>query len=172
MPAYYSRNLTYTLLDCEPPDSCQVTRNEVISRPPASHVAAIHRALNLERERLDKRAKMFPTESMKNIGAVDVKSTSFASSSTIEPMHFCHIPNDKGRMAYLKKYHCGFNKINICHYNGKEYTTMCGRAWSALFQNLDPVDYCGVCRGDEAVEPKADPGKNEAPFLSTGTGSY
>ena len=175
MSAYISQNLTLTIYDCVDAGNCTTTvttisNNEAVSSPPASHVVAIHQAL-LERERMtfDKRNIMIPRSNIiaEDVDVVFVEVVDAISHTTTAPssvsighskrkkkndskkqrLHFCHQPDvDKDNTkAYLQRYHCGFNRVNVCHFNGKEFTTMCVKVWSAIFRHLDPVDYCGEC---------------------------
>ena len=193
MSAYYSLNLTYTIYDCvsSADNDCHVTRDELAS-PPAAHVAAIHKALKMERQKLDKRDVMIPNktaaaeesearkedsgERQTNIPQQENEERQAASSPTSTKKtkkprpHFCHRSEDESDKMYLKRYNCGFNRINLCHFNGKEFTTMCVRVWSALFRNLDPADYCGKCRSngdDEQHKGAAKKGHRE--IISTAT---
>lgn len=57
--------------------------------------------------------------------------------------HFCH--KEDSKVDFLEEYHCGQDKLYMCHHNGVEFTTMCVRFRSPLFRNLDGRDYCGPC---------------------------
>ncbi|CAB9520956.1 expressed unknown protein [Seminavis robusta] len=79
--------------------------------------------------------------------------------------HFCQ--TDGNDDDFLQRYHCGDTsidpnnnnqKIQVCHFNGVDFTTMCVRPHSALFRNLHARDYCGPCSiidteggGDDAM---------------------
>lgn len=174
MSAYISQNLTLTIYDCVDAGNCTTTVTTIsndVAAPPAAHVAAIHKALQSERTVLDKRAIMIPTSEMEHLdtaeeGKAESKSSTITTTSSTtttrkdgnkkQRLHFCHQPEDQdNEKAYLERYHCGFNRINVCHFNGKEFTTMCVKAWSTLFRNhnMDPADYCGICRNKTNKEP-------------------
>jgi len=114
---------------------------------------------------LDKRSIMVPIDRSDHLQQAKPPPVSNYGSSgnsnkglrgTTEHLHFCEGERQHDYDSpyhYLTKYSCGRlpNHVNLCHYTGINFQTMCVRHNSAIFKNLHPQDYCGPCQDADSL---------------------